>query len=189
MLQPEDAQPQRLGRLSVLASGQPRLRRSQRRPRGESGRDASCLVPTEQPFLQCRTHSRTGGVSLQAFGTPGLLFRTRGRTGFEGEVAFSKHGPERIGPGRSARSRRGARSHREKLLRGAEAVGGGRRRWVGEAIALLSPKSKVLGGAINRARRGGSLCRLPSANLRLCGEPRHGAPALSPQPARRDECA
>lgn len=79
--------------------------------------------------------------------------------------------------------------HGEKLLRGAEAVGGGRRRWVGEAIAFLSPKSKVLCGAVNRAGRRGSLCRFPSASLRLCGEPRHGAPAKSPQPARRDECA
>lgn len=148
----------------------------------------SPLPPTLQSIREFRiahrrsvtndpTASRTGGVSLQAFGTPGLLFRTRGRTGFEGEVAFPKRGRERFGPGRSAPSRWGARSHREKLLRGAEAVGGGRRRWVGEAIALLSPKSKVLGGAINRARRRGSLCRLPSASLRLCGEPRHGAPA------------
>lgn len=101
---PEGAQPQRCGWHSVLASGQPGLRRSQGSPRGESGRDASCLVPTEQPSLQCGTHSRTGGVSLQAFGTPGLLFRTRGRTGFEGEVAFPKHCRERIEPARSARS-------------------------------------------------------------------------------------
>lgn len=101
---PEGAQPQRCDWHNVLASGQLGLRRSQRSPRGETGRDASCLVPTEQPSLQCGTHSRSGGVSLQAFGTPGLLFRTRGRTGFEGEVAFPKDRQERIGPGGSARS-------------------------------------------------------------------------------------
>lgn len=67
-------------------------------------------------------------------------------------------------------------------------MGGGRRRWVGEAIALLSPKSKVL-GAVSRAGRRGCRCRLPRASLRPCGEPRHRAPAWSPQPARRDECA
>lgn len=101
MPQPQGAQPQRPGRHDVLAS---RLHRSQRSPCGQSGSDASCLVPTEQPSLQCPTQSRTGGVSLQEFGTPGLLFRTRGRTRSEGEVAFPKHGPERIGPGWSPRS-------------------------------------------------------------------------------------
>lgn len=92
------------------------------------------------------------------------------------------------GPGRLAPRGGGALRHREKLLGGAEAVGGGRRRWVGEAIALLSPKSKVL-RAVSRIPSGGSRGRLLRAGLRLLKETRQPAPALSLPPPRRDECA
>lgn len=91
-------------------------------------------------------------------------------------------------PGRPAPRGGGARRHREKLLRGAEAVGGGRRRRVGEARALLSPKSKVL-GAVSRTRSPGSRGRLLRAGLRLLKETRQPAPALSLPPPRWDECA
>lgn len=92
------------------------------------------------------------------------------------------------GPGRLAPRGGGARRHREKLLRGAEAVGGGRRRWVGEAIALLSPKSKVL-GAVSRTRSRGCRGRLQRAGLRLLKQTRQLAPASSLPPPGRDECA
>lgn len=177
MRQPEGAQPQRPGRPRVLASGRPEQWRSQRRPRGERGRDASHPAPTEQPSLQC--HPQPGGRWLApgVRDTRAIVSDPRPRPiGGRGGLPHARRGAQRAGPGRSARSSCGARSHREKLLRGAEAVGGGRRRWVGEAIALLSPKSKVL-GAVSRARRRGSVCRLPRASLRLCGEPRHRAPA------------
>lgn len=92
------------------------------------------------------------------------------------------------GPGQLAPRGGEALWHREKLLGGAEAVGGGRRRWVGEAIALLSPKSKVL-GAVSRTPSGGSRGRLLRAGLRLLQETRQPAPARWPPPPRRDECA
>lgn len=67
-------------------------------------------------------------------------------------------------------------------------MGGGRRRWVGEAIALLSPKSKVL-RAVSRTRSRGIRGRRLRVGLRLRRETRQPAPALSPPPPRRDECA
>jgi hypothetical protein len=133
----------------VTASRRPGLRRSRCRRRCERSRDAiqGCIplcahraTPSPVPPT-----ARRAVALLLPFGTPGLLFRTRGRRSSEGEAAFPAcGGTESHGPGRSAPRGGGARRHREELLGGAEAVGGGRRPWVGEAIVLLSPKSKVL---------------------------------------------
>lgn len=59
---------------------------------------------------------------------------------------------------------------------------------MGEAVALLSPKSKVL-GAVSRTRSPGSRGHLLRAGLRLRGDTRRPAPARSLPPPRQDECA
>lgn len=182
-----DGQSQRPRRRFVPASGRLGPRCSRCRRRCERSRDAiqECPQPRapRTALSPVPPAARPAVPGLLPAGTPALLFRTCGGAGSEGEAAF----PTRA-PGRPAPRGGGARRHREKLLRGAEAVGGGRRRRVGEARALLSPKSKVL-GAVSRTRSPGSRGRLLRAGLRLLKETRQPAPALSLPPPRWDECA
>lgn len=154
---------------------------------GTSARDAPRPAPPAQlpfpcppqPGGQCRCSCRLGrpGYCSGPAAVPALS-----------DKRPSPHGRRGGGPGQLAPRGGGAPRHREKLLGGAEAVGGGRRRWVGEAIALLSPKSKVL-GAVSRAPSGGSRGRLLRAGLRLLQETRQPAPASLLPPPRWDECA
>lgn len=144
---------------------------------GTSSRDAPRSAPRTQLSLLCHPQIRRQCRCSCYLGHPGYC------SGRAIVPALREKRPSpRVrrcgGPGRPAPRRGGARRHREKFFRGAEAVGGGRRRWVGEAIALLSPESKVLGtvsrarslgsrGCLLRARAGLSLreTRQPSASL------------------------
>lgn len=152
---------------------------------GTSSRDDPCPAHPLQPSSLC--HPQPGGQCRCAChsGHPGYC------SGPTAVPALSERRPSprvrrRGGPGRLAPRGGGAPRHREKLFGGAEAVGGGRRRWVGEAIALLSPKSKVL-RVVSRTRSRGSRGCLLRVGLCLRRETRQPVPVSSPpQPPRRD---
>lgn len=164
--QPEDRQPHCSCNRRFTASRRPELRSSRCRRRCERSRDAiqGCTPPCAHDATPSSVPptARQAVALLLPFGTPGLLFWTHGRATSEGEAAF----PERA----EARSAAGPdrRLCAEGELTGTgKSCSEGRRRWVGEAIALLSPKSKVL-RAVNRAGSRGSCCRLLRIGLRLC---------------------
>lgn len=133
--------------------------------------------------------ARQAAPGLLPFGTPGPLFWTCGGAGSERDAACPARARATVRwPGTAGPARRGSSQAPGKVA----PRGGGGGWWaeavsVGEAIALLSPKSKVL-GAGSRTRSPGSRGRLGRAGLRLLKEPRRPAPASSPPPPRRDQC-
>lgn len=177
MPQPEGAQSRRPGRHRVPASGRPGLVTPPGRREWQG-----CTVPLRPPSA---THGRAGGGSLRAFGTPGLLFRTRGRARSRGEAAFphARRGSGRLGAdGELGRTEKSCSEGRRRWVVGG---GGG---WGRRSPSYLQSRKYSAAQLTEPGDQAASAAsRAPV--LRLCGEPRYGAPAWSPQPARRDQCA
>lgn len=116
-------------RLPGFPGGPSCAARKQRRRRGESGRDASRPAPTERAYVRVSERATLSpvppaGGSLRAFGTPGLLFRTRGCARSERDKRPS---PRAAG---SAAGRTGRHGADGELARTEKSCSEGRRRWV-----------------------------------------------------------